>query len=101
MNSLAHRLGIPLSIEVVCRVLARGKTRTIDVGEINGRTFMEVAGIGFEASLFPAGEEFKKLGLLSIVHGVIMGLFSLLTFKPTGLIISFDKKKRAHLMPFR
>ena len=93
MNNLAHSLGIPLSIEAACAVLARGETRTIDVGQINEQTFLEVAGVGFEASLFPAGEEIKKTGVLAIMPGVIMGLVSLLTFKPNRLKISFDEKK--------
>lgn len=93
MNNLSHSLGIPLSIEAACAVLARGETRTIDVGQTNEQTFLEVAGVGFEASLFPAGEEFKKTGLISTVRGVILGLVSLFTFKPTRLKISFDEKK--------
>lgn len=92
MNNLAHSLGIPLSVEAACAVLAQGETRSIDVGQINEQTFLEVAGVGLEASLFPAGEEFKKTGLLSTVRGVILGLVSLFTFKPTRLRISFDEK---------
>jgi diacylglycerol kinase (ATP) len=90
MNNLAHSLGIPPSIEAACAVLAKGKTRSIDVGQINEQAFLEVAGIGFEASLFPAGEEIKRTGLLSTVRGVILGLVSLVTFKPTRLKISLD-----------
>jgi diacylglycerol kinase (ATP) len=93
MNNLAHSLGIPLSVEAACAVLARGETCTLDVGEINEQTFLEVAGVGFEASLFPAAEEIKKTGLISTVRGVILGLVSLFTFKPTRLKISFDEKK--------
>jgi diacylglycerol kinase (ATP) len=93
MNNLAHSLGIPLSVEAACAVLARGETRTLDVGQINEQTFIEVAGVGFEASLFPAGEEIKKTGLLSTARGVILWLVSLLTFKPSRLNISFDEKK--------
>lgn len=93
MNNLAHSLGIPSSIEAACAVLAKGKTRSIDVGQINEQTFLEVAGIGFEASLFPAGEEIKRTGLLSTARGVIMGLVSFFTFKPTRLKISLDEKK--------
>ena len=93
MNNLAHSLGIPLSVEAACAVVARGETRTIDVGQINEQTFLEVAGVGFEASLFPAGEEFKKPGLLSTVRGALLGLVSLFTFKPTRFKISFEEKK--------
>jgi diacylglycerol kinase (ATP) len=97
MNNLAHSLGIPLSVAAACAVLARGETRTIDVGQINEQTFIEVAGVGFEASLFPAGEEIKKTGLLSTVRGVILWLVSFLTFKPSRLNISFDEK---NMRPF-
>ncbi len=60
MNNLAHSLGIPVSIEEAYAVLARCQTRSIDVGEINEQPFLEVAGVGFEASLFPAGSGVQK-----------------------------------------
>ena len=93
MNNLARSLGIPLSVEAACAIIAWGETRSIDVGQINEQTFLEVAGVGFEASLFPAGEEIKKAGLISTVRGIILGLVTLFTFKPTRLKISFDEEK--------
>src|SRR5205823_11729778 len=86
-------LGIPETIEAACAVIARGETRAIDVGEINGQTFIEVAGIGLEAALFPAAEEIKRPDLLSTVRGATSGLFKLLSFQPTKLKISFDETK--------
>ncbi|MFL5694709.1 MAG: diacylglycerol/lipid kinase family protein [Ktedonobacteraceae bacterium] len=92
MNNLAHSLGIPLSIEAACAVIGKSTTRTLDIGLINGQTFLEVAGVGFEASLFPAAEEIKKQGLVSTLRGVVQGLITLSTFKTTRLKISFDDK---------
>ena len=94
MNNLAHSLGIPLPIKAACAIIAKGDTRAIDVGNINGKVFTEVAGIGLEAALFPAAEEIKSLGFISTVRGVIQGLFTLFSFQPTKLRISFDDKKR-------
>ncbi|HLQ28208.1 MAG TPA: diacylglycerol kinase family protein [Ktedonobacteraceae bacterium] len=94
MNNLAHSLGIPLPIEAACAIIAKGETRTIDVGKINGQTFIEVAGIGLEAALFPAAEEIKQSSILSTLRGVIGGLFTLFTFQTTKLKISFDNTKR-------
>lgn len=94
MNNLAHSLGIPLPIEAACAIIAKGETRAIDVGNINGQVFTEVAGIGLEAALFPAAEEIKSPGFISPVRGVIKGLFTLFSFRPTKLRISFDEKKR-------
>jgi diacylglycerol kinase (ATP) len=93
MNNLAHSLGIPSSVEAACEVLVKGETRSIDVGQINEQTFLEVAGIGLEASLFPAGEEFKKTSLFSTIRGALLGLFALFAFKPSRLKISFDENK--------
>ncbi len=94
MNNLARSLGIPETVEAACEVIAQGKTRTIDIGDANGQSFFEVAGIGLEANLFPAGEEIKAPGLLSTLRGIIEGLSTLLTFKPPKLSISFDEHRR-------
>lgn len=94
MNNLAHSLGIPLPIEAACAIIAKGETRAIDVGKINDQIFIEVAGIGLEAALFPAAEEVKGPGFASTVHGVIKGLLTLFNFQPTKLRISFDYHQR-------
>jgi len=94
MNDLARSLGIPETVEEACEVIARGETRAIDVGDVNGHVFFEVAGLGLEADLFPAGEEIKTPGLLSSVRGIIQGLVTVLTFKPPRLSISFDERRR-------
>jgi diacylglycerol kinase (ATP) len=92
MNNLAHSLGIPLSIEEACEVIANGETRVIDTGEINGQAFIEVAGAGLEAALFPPAEEFKTPGLFMTIRGILDGLRALLSYKPTQLKIAFDGK---------
>ncbi|HKV02828.1 MAG TPA: diacylglycerol kinase family protein [Ktedonobacteraceae bacterium] len=94
MNNLAHSLNIPDTIPAACIALATGETRLIDVGKINEHFFLEVAGIGLEAALFPAAEEVKSPGLLSTLHGVISGVKTLLSFKPTRLRISYDERQR-------
>jgi len=94
MNNLAHSLNIPDTIPAACVAIATGETRTIDVGKINGQVFLEVAGIGLEAALFPAAEEIKSPGLLSTLHGAISGLRTLLNFKPVKLRIMFDERQR-------
>ena len=96
MNNLAHSLGIPLPIEASCAIVAKGETRSIDIGQINGQTFLEVAGIGLEAALFPFAEEVKKPNLLSMMRGAVNGLFILLNYQSIALKISFDDKKRRH-----
>ena len=94
MNNLAHSLHIPETIEEACAVIAEGKTHAIDVGKINDQMFIEVAGIGLEAALFPAAEEVKGPGMWSMLHGIMSGLGTLIAFRPTKLRIALDEKQR-------
>lgn len=93
MNNLAHSLGIPDTIEAACAIVGQGETHAIDIGKLNDQYFLEVAGIGLEAALFPAAEEIKSGGLLSTLRGVLGGLHTLFSFQTTKLKISFDDHK--------
>lgn len=94
MNNLARSLNIPDTIPAACTAIATGETRAIDVGTINKHAFLEVAGIGLEAALFPAAEEIKKPGLLTTMRGAISGLKTLLTFKSARIRILVDERQR-------
>lgn len=65
MNNVAHSLSIPFTIEAACAIIAVGKTCEIDVGRIDEQFFLESAGIGLEAALFPYVEEMKSFGVLA------------------------------------
>jgi len=48
-NGLARELGLPKRREDALAAAVSGAVRTIDAGELNGRLFFNVAGIGFDA----------------------------------------------------
>ncbi len=50
-NDLARTLGLPLGIEGAVAVIAAGRTRRIDLGEVNGHPFFNVASLGFGVDL--------------------------------------------------
>lgn len=50
-NDLARTLGLPLDMTAAARVIAAGRTKTIDVGDVNGRPFFNVASLGMSARL--------------------------------------------------
>jgi diacylglycerol kinase family enzyme len=100
MNNIARSLQIPEDIEQACKIIAQGATSKIDVGTINEHIFLEVAGIGLEAALFPAAEEFKSEGFFSTLHGIGSGLKTLITFQPTRFTISYwERAKDADHLP--
>ncbi|MEO7725935.1 MAG: diacylglycerol kinase family protein [Burkholderiales bacterium] len=46
LNHFAKDLGIPLEVEAAARVIAGGHTISVDIGEVNGRTFINNSSIG-------------------------------------------------------
>jgi len=50
-NDLARTLSIPLALSAAARVIVEGHTRRIDVGDVNGHLFFNVASIGLAADL--------------------------------------------------
>jgi YegS/Rv2252/BmrU family lipid kinase len=50
-NDLAHTLGIPLDIEDAAQVIVQGRLRRIDLGEVNGKPFFNVASLGLSVSM--------------------------------------------------
>ena len=58
-NGLARELGIPAHPDQALDVALTGRDRAIDAGEIEGRRFFNVAGIGFDAAM---AADFNRLG---------------------------------------
>jgi diacylglycerol kinase (ATP) len=90
MNNLARSLSIPTTLEAACAIIARGETKQIDIGTMNGHVFLEAAGIGLIAALFPAAEDIKRYGWLSTIRGLIAGARALFSFRPARMKVSFD-----------
>lgn len=59
-NLLARNLGLPLDLEEALAVALTGGVRLLDVGVANGRAFLVMAGLGFDAEMLAdASEELK------------------------------------------
>ncbi len=50
-NDLARTLDIPIDLEEAAEVIARGETRPVDLGTVNGHAFFNVASIGLSSEL--------------------------------------------------
>lgn len=60
-NDLARTLGLPLDMTGAAKVIASGRTKAIDVGDVNGKPFFNVASIGLSARLVDRlGRETKR-----------------------------------------
>src|SRR5579884_2628940 len=64
VNVWAREMGIPLNTAQAQKILLEGKTRRIDLGQVNGRYFLLMVGIGLDGEVTQAVERraLKRLG---------------------------------------
>lgn len=60
-NGFAAELGVPWHPRAAIDVVLTGRDRLVDAGELNGRLFFNIAGVGFDAVV---AEEFNARGTL-------------------------------------
>ncbi|MGI8594830.1 MAG: diacylglycerol/lipid kinase family protein [Solirubrobacteraceae bacterium] len=87
-NDLARVLGIPSEPAQACRVLADGVERRLDLGEVNGRTFIGIASCGFDsdANRIANGAP-ARLGKLVYAYGALRALVG---WRPAAFELELD-----------
>ncbi len=53
-NALARELGLPLDVAAAAMALAKGRPQPVHLGLVNGRRFVMMAGVGFDARVVAA-----------------------------------------------
>jgi YegS/Rv2252/BmrU family lipid kinase len=99
-NGLARYLTIPLNLKKAMDVINNGSLKKIDTVNLNDETFVNVAGVGFDAHIGWEFAKFGKRGFSSYVK-VIMREFP--KYKPQDFELSIDGKvmhKKAFLISF-
>jgi YegS/Rv2252/BmrU family lipid kinase len=71
-NDFARKLGIPTDAVEAAAVLATGVERTVDVGEVDGRTFLGIASYGFDSDVQDLANSTK------VVKGSLVYLYATL-----------------------
>jgi YegS/Rv2252/BmrU family lipid kinase len=61
-NDTARGLGIPRGLNDAYTVLIQGSTRYIDVGEVNGRFFINGVGVGYDGAVMSEMYEIRRKG---------------------------------------
>jgi diacylglycerol kinase (ATP) len=67
-NGLARELGTPLQPAAAIATALKGKRRAIDAGELGGRPFFNVAGVGFDAHIASCFDRAPRRGLATYVR---------------------------------
>lgn len=91
-NDLARSLGLPLEISDACAAIKAGKTRTIDLGRVNGKYFVNEASIGISARVArrQTPEVKQRFGFLGVISTTIQ---SLRQTRPFVVDVQYDGKR--------
>jgi YegS/Rv2252/BmrU family lipid kinase len=92
-NDFARALGIPRDPVAACRVLIDGEPREIDVGDVDGQTFVGVASIGLESEVTRIANKLPRVaGRATYAIAMIAGLAR---WKPASFELTLDGDRRA------
>jgi len=86
-NGFANYFKIPHNPVGALNIINRAKSKCIDVGKLNGKLFLSVAGLGFDARVSTAFDAFSKRGLMSYMYISLREYFK---FKPKRYTIEAD-----------
>ncbi len=92
VNVWAREIGLPLDALSACEVLLHGKTRHIDLGRINDRYFLLMAGIGFDGEVTRAIER-KLLKRMGVIGYLLVGTLLGLGYPDFQATLNFDGKE--------
>lgn len=70
-NGLARAMKIPMYIPKAIKLLNKGRVIKVDTGLINGKHFINMAGIGFDAEIAHASQSYVKRGFWSYTKNTI------------------------------
>ena len=98
LNHLAQDLDLPLDLDEAVRVATGTTTRMIDVGEVNGRVFLNTSSVGAYVTYVRARERLeRRLGYwLASAAAALRILFRLRTFRVT---LEVDGEEREYITP--
>lgn len=91
-NDFATCLGVRRGPGGAAEALLSGRRRRVDVGEVNGRLFVNVAGVGFDAEVARWVNERTKLvrGTLMYVAGIFR---TLVAYRPQEVEVRTDRER--------
>ncbi len=86
-NGFARNMGIPLNQREAIRALLQPAFRKIDVGKLNGHYFINVAGMGLDATI---AWNFEQFGMRGPLPYFIVGVREYFKFKPERIVLELD-----------
>ena len=86
--NIVRSLALPRELDAAAAVIARGSTRTIDVGMVAGRPFFETGSVGMNAAIF---REFQRIDR-GDWRGLLASVWVALRYNPARMRLHLDDR---------
>lgn len=100
MNHFAKDLKIPLDLEGAVGTIVAGRTASVDVGEVNGRVFLNNSGLGLYPRIIREREKQQRLGWGKWPAFIWAALAVLRRYPFLDVRLSVDGRDRITRTPF-
>jgi len=98
LNHFARDLGIPNDLEEVAKLIASGSERRVDVGEINGRVFINNSAIGlYPLMVVDRDVQQKRLGRSKRLAMIVASFRTLARFNHSRLTLTINEETKARI----
>ncbi|RST29984.1 diacylglycerol kinase family lipid kinase [Sphingomonas ginkgonis] len=98
LNHFAKDIGMPADLAEAAKVIAAGKTRLVDVAELNGRIFINNSAIGlYPLMVLDRDNQREKLGRSKRLAMLVAGVRTLVRFRHHRLSLTINEEQRATL----
>lgn len=86
-DGLARHLGLSHNIRKAIQTIEQGECKRMDTATVNGRLFLSVCGVGFDAVV---SERFAKSGKRGVANYIKLGLNTWRNYSPEHYTITID-----------
>jgi diacylglycerol kinase family enzyme len=101
LNHFARDIGVPEDGGAAVRIALGGKTRAVDVGEVNGRVFVNNAGVGLYPAIVRLREKQQRRLGRSKWHAMLWAIHAVLRSHPfLHLTLTLDGVEQRRRTPF-
>ena len=100
LNHFAKDLGIPLELTKAAETIAAGRTIGVDVGEVNGRSFINNASVGMYASLISERDAMRRIGREKWVAHGLAAMRVWQRYRHHPVVLGINGTRRAARTPF-
>jgi YegS/Rv2252/BmrU family lipid kinase len=98
LNHFARDLGIPTELDEASKLIASGKERRVDVGEMNGRVFINNSAIGlYPLMVVDRDLQRKRLGRSKRLAMIVASLRTLIRFNHQRLTLTVNEERTGHI----